>query len=500
MSALEQALRQIDDQRQNAHPAQGAPTMMALPTEPLLIHALLRWVPALALVLLIAAAAGAGYWLYRTDGVRSLLSQRTETLTAAAPLAPATPSVGLKPPVPSEADATDPETNSARTDLSTFERPESFEQALLAWTSGQHAQAAQRWLQALRSLPPSTMALLLAETTTAEQVNNAVLARATALPWLVIPGGYAGGGPRWTVLVLTPTGELERTHAWLSRAGGSPLQWGTVAHWVARSEAADTLSPQPAAGPANLEPAGVVKPVPKDPVAADTLTRPPTAAAAVKPVAPAPIKPMATAPAASTVTAASSAALARAPTDAETPQLSRSAASETAALREHATPSAARSIESEFAAVEQDLAAARYDAALTRVDQLEISIGGNWRTRYLTGVALSGLLRWREAVPKLTQAREGNPSHARLALYLSVAQQELGQHQAAIETLSQALGAHAGMPELWLNKAHSLQALGRGEEAAFHYRRFMELSTNRQDLSQQRSWVQRQLDQKGSAW
>jgi len=509
MSALEQALRQIDDQRQNAPRPQAAPTMMALPTEPLLVHALLRWVPALVL-LLIAAASGAGYWLYRSGSVHAFLSARTEAPAVGALVAPQA-AQPVNPPAQAAADApvawSAPATEAtpARTEPSAFERPEGFEQALQAWTSGQHAAAAQGWLQALRRLPPSTMALLLAEPDTAEQVNNAVLARAAVLPWLVIPGA-PGSGPRWTVLVLTPAGELERTHAWLSRAGGAPLQWGTVAHWVARSEAAPAPSAPPAASPA--APAPAVKAAPKAPVAPVAVPRPAPPAPVAKPVAPAPATTTTTtttaaaaAPTgAATVSAAVSAAPAAPPTRAEAPQLSRSAASETSAPANRNTPSAARSIESEFAAVEQDLAAARYDAALTRVGQLETSIGGNWRTRYLTGVALSGLSRWQEAVPMLTLAREGNPAHARVALYLSVAQQELGLHPAAIETLTQALGTHTGMPELWLNKAHSLQALDRGEEAAFHYRRFLELSANRPDLTQQRAWVQKQLDLKGSAW
>jgi tetratricopeptide (TPR) repeat protein len=162
-------------------------------------------------------------------------------------------------------------------------------------------------------------------------------------------------------------------------------------------------------------------------------------------------------------------------------------------------PAAARSIENEFSAIERALSAARYDEALNQVSKLEEHIGSNWRTRYLTGVALSGLQRWREAMAMLSLARQSNPAHARLALYLSVAQQELNLHEAALETLNQALRTHGDMPELWLNKGHSLQATGRSEAAAADYRNFLELSEHRQDLSAQRAWVQKKLETKG-AW
>lgn len=504
MSALEQALRQIDDQRQHPHKVQAMPAMMALPSEPLLVHTLLRWVPA-ALLLATVAAGGAGYWLYTQGGWQRAFAPRN--------VAPATGT-----PVPPPTSPASPQATTVQPVLTTgippagvgtplFERPATFDQAVVAWTSGQHAQAAQLWLAGLRRLPPSTMALLLAEHQAPEQVNNTVLARAAALPWLVVPG-TSNGGPGWTVLVLTPSGDLDRTHAALAREGAA-LQWGTVAHWVARSEAplpgtplpSIASGPQPPATGGNTLPSGAVNTAQPPLVAprppASTTTVAPAPVVPAKPPTPAVAKPANAAAAAPS--SAPAAPVAAAPTN-EPPLLSRSPATDISAIASSSAPLAARAIENELASIEQDLSAARYDVALKRLGKLEENIGANWRTRYLTGVALSGLQRWREAVPMLTLARQGNTEHARVALYLSVAQQELGQHEAAIETLTKALVPHAGMPELWLNKAHSLQALGRGEEAAFHYRRFLDLSTNRQDLSQQRSWVQKLLDQKDSTW
>jgi predicted Zn-dependent protease len=147
----------------------------------------------------------------------------------------------------------------------------------------------------------------------------------------------------------------------------------------------------------------------------------------------------------------------------------------------------------DFAAVEQLLAKDEFEKALTAAEQLESYMGSSWRTRYLTGVALSGLSRWNEAATALTSARQKNPGHARVALYLAVALQETGDHAGAIDILLKATVTHPEVPELWLNLAHSLQAQGRADEAAQAYRRFLDLSVNRSDLSQQRSWVNKRL-------
>jgi tetratricopeptide (TPR) repeat protein len=173
----------------------------------------------------------------------------------------------------------------------------------------------------------------------------------------------------------------------------------------------------------------------------------------------------------------------------EAPELSRSVA--TAAGDARAAPPAARAIDVDFDTVEQRLAKGQHEQALEGVLRLERTIGVNWRTRYLAGVALSSLGRWDEALAALGSAQAKNPGHARVPLYLSVAQQERGDHAAAIATLAKALESHPAMPELWLNQGHSLQAMGRGDEAQIAYWRFMDLSTQRADLQTQRAWVQR---------
>lgn len=496
MSSLEKTLRQIDEQRQSVSSTAAFPGMRASTTEPLLVHTLLHWLPATLAIFLTAAAGGGGYWLYRTGMLPTFGGEPSRD-------SPATSSAQPSPPLPlpfqpevATGGTIAASPNPAVAEPPVPEWPEGFEPAFKAWTSGQHTQAGQLWLDALRRLPPSTMAVLLANRQTAEQVNNVVLASAATLPWLVIPS-LSEVGERWTVLVLTWPADLDRTYALLARSGGPALQWGTLAHWVAASEGASHAAPPPSvrAGP-----------VPNTVKAPSQPVTPPLASASVRPTPLAVVKSVTSvsAPTATTATpvapgtgAPPTVAAPPSPSRVEPPQVSRTQAGEAPTAADSGAPSAAQSIESEFAAIERELAAARYDSALSRVSKLADYIGNNWRTRYLAGVALSGLSRWREAEQVLTLARQGNPSHSRVALYLSVAQQELGQHEAAIETLTQSLVAHSKMPELWLNKAHSLQALERGEEAFVTYRRFLDLSANRQDLSAQRAWVQKLLDTKG---
>ena len=132
-------------------------------------------------------------------------------------------------------------------------------------------------------------------------------------------------------------------------------------------------------------------------------------------------------------------------------------------------------------------------AALDGVSKLEKVVGENWRTRYLMGVALSGLGRWPEAATALTEARRKNPGHVRLALYLSVVQQELGEHTGSIATLLLIQEKHPEVPEVWLNQGISYQALGRSEDARTAYQRFLDLSSGRAEMQAQREWVLGQI-------
>ncbi len=125
--------------------------------------------------------------------------------------------------------------------------------------------------------------------------------------------------------------------------------------------------------------------------------------------------------------------------------------------------------------------------------RLEKFSGETWRTRYLAGVAWSGLNRWEDARSALSASRQKNPNHTQVALYLSIALQELGRHGEALKLMDQVIADKPNAPELWLNRAHSLQAMGQTTGATQNLRRFLELSADRPDLRSQRTWVQNRL-------
>jgi len=158
-----------------------------------------------------------------------------------------------------------------------------------------------------------------------------------------------------------------------------------------------------------------------------------------------------------------------------------------------ATAQVSKSIEADFQSVEKLLARNDATAALEMVQKLERSIGENWRTRFLAGVALMGLGRLEDASTALAKAQQLNPAHLMAAIYHCVVLQERGEHGRAVQVVQKALENHPANPELWLNLGHSSQALGQGAQARRAYQRFLELSVSRPDLATQRAWVQARL-------
>ena len=97
-----------------------------------------------------------------------------------------------------------------------------------------------------------------------------------------------------------------------------------------------------------------------------------------------------------------------------------------------------KAIDVDFQTIEKSLGRGDHQGALEAVTKLEKYIGENWRTQYLTGVALMGLSRWEPAITALGKAQTLNPRHPTAALYLSVALQERGDHARAIQVLDKA--------------------------------------------------------------
>lgn len=366
-------------------------------------------------------------------------------------------------------------------------------QASEAWERGAWDLATRLWSDGLRRITPSTLALQIAESQTLDQAQR--LHQVWSKTWpVVILQEASPAGPRWMVLALPNPAEVEAAQIQLSQSVGQPVAWASVLNWMTKSEFGQMMR-SPAQEPATASAAAAPAPLVPSPVIVAATTAP--ALSAPKATKPERVSATANAPPAlaanATGTAAAAVAVANTPSD--PPLVSRSVGEspddQTRAVM------ATKAIEMDFSAVEQWLAKADFEKALGSAQRMEEYMGSNWRTRYLAGAALSGLGRWSEAVAALTHARQKNPGNARIALYLAVALQETGDHTAAMDTLLKATSQHPDIPELWLNQGHSLQAQGRVNEAAQAYQRFIELSAGRKDLSQQRVWVTKSI-QKGS--
>lgn len=495
MSAIEQALRQIDQQRERqvsagkTRPTPAQPSQMGLmmADEPARSTGRWQWLAVLLAVLVAALATVAWLSLSGRDtsaAASAGWNRPAATLTAQTDVSPSVAHPVARTGMP----AFQPDTSlplPAPVTSAGAPREAWQVQASQAWDSGAWDQASQLWMEGLRRTTPSTLALQIADLQTREQAQR--LHQIWTPHWPVVLLAQASAvGPRWMVLALPQAAEVDTAQRHLSHTLGHPIPWASVVQWVAKAELGQTFTASPstpASTPATAPPktthAVVITAAQAAPVVNETRAeKPQTAATAATPAA-------ATTPGAPETTAAAP------QTPAEPPLVSRSGG--VAPDDQTRAVLATKAIDVDFSSVEQMLVKADFEKALSAAAQLEAYIGSNWRTRYLAGVALSGLGRWNDAVAALSSARQKNPGHARVALYLAVAQQETGDHSSAIDTLLKATVAHPEVPELWLNQGHSLQAQGRFGEASQAYRRFLDLSAARSDLSQQRSWVNQRL-------
>lgn len=487
MSVMEKALRQIDEQRLTGRARVNpedylSPEFPASPRPPRDLRN--------ATWLTIVACVAAGSWYIASPHATTATSaQATEaTEVTKAPPALAVPVVAPPAATAAQPVAATPDTAAPRPEKAP-PAPAWLVQASHVWAAGLHQDAARLWLNGLRTLPSSTLALLVAEHQTLAQAR-ALHAKWSAETPLVVLSQNSGATKRWMLLALPPAGEIDRVQQRLSADLGGPVTWGSVAQWVAPLVA---TSAEPVANTdTKATQASALATAPKASTPLATASAQPTAP--IKPPAattPAPAPRSAPAPAATAPVAGPAAATPSVSRPVEPVQISRS---DGAAERDKGRVApASRVIDADYQHIEQLLARGEHGAALDSAQKLEQQIGVNWRTRYLNGVALSGLGRWPEATAALSEARQKNAGHARVALYLAVALQETREHARALEVLASASERHPELPELWLNQGHSLQALGRQGEATQAYQRFLALSANRPDLQVQREWVQGRL-------
>lgn len=384
------------------------------------------------------------------------------------------------------------------------------EEALALWRGGMRQEAADIWRNSLNRIVPSTQMIRVGTEHETQAAEDILSDWNTAVPMLVTSAPDTGK-ERWIILALPAPVEFDRHFQSLQSAFGDVVTWTKVSDFVQDLQAIRT-EPQSQASSTHTTAVGFA---PKPGTTNETTSRQ-TPADTTTPSTPPRTAELSDAinrrsipAAAPTPTAiaglSNSQAPARQPsTDGESTTAERSLSAQPS---ENALPpelrryepgvvpvergsASAHAIERDFQSVEAMLAAHQYSEALSKLRQLEGTVGSNWRTQYLKGAALSGLGRWQEAKDSLASAWKANPTHLRVPLYLAVAQQELGKHQEALTTLQSALEVHPESPDLWLNQGHSLQALGRASEAQLSYWRFMDFSGRRPDLLPQRAWVQ----------
>lgn len=477
MSALETALRHIEQQRQIREGVQSlsGPMPVRLLTQEPGTRRGARWLQAVVVVL---AMALIGTWLF-ISGLLPIMRLPSNGATPlptavvaqpAPPSPPALPVVSVPEPVLPVLPATfQPDTPEPGVKLAQvqgkFTFPAWHKPADQLWDQGRWEDASRLWLKGIRDQDPKTQVLLIADNQTLAQATKRQSAWAQLLPVVVVPK-KAGPNKRWLLFAVPVASDLARAQQLLSLATGQAVTVGSLAHWLDVLESAKSnATDQPK--PVTLAPApSLAAVVPAAPAAAAAKVSQPAVEPEPKEAKPSKL-------------------------EAEPPQLSRTDAGQMPKTGPVST--AAKSIDVEFQIIEKSLARAEHQVALDAVSKLEKYIGENWRTKYLAGVAYIGLARWDQAIAALTSAQNQNPGHAMAALYLSIALQERGEHAKAIQVLVKAQESQPNSPELWLNQGHSLQALGNKAEARNAYNRFLELSMSRQDLAAQRTWVQNRL-------
>lgn len=499
MSALEKALRQIDAEQQEA-PWLSNPYAMEPPVPPRQDR-FWRWLAMLAMLLMMAMLVMAWFWLgddsHSLRKLSAAAGSQAPVPAASAPVPAASASVPVAQPVPA---ASVPVTATPSPTGPAAGWNDAGEQL---WRSGQHSEAARTWLEALRQLPPDTAVLQLAKLQLYPQAKALKQAWGSQYPVLVLAGPALVNRKRWTVLAVPTAAQLQQAQLQLSVAQHELLPVQTVSQWLSQHMGDSQVSPAiTSAPPLPVVPALTV-PLPASlPAPASGVAQPgkggrlaTAPAAAPAPGASAPLPATASArapagePAADTAPAGGSPeAAAQRPSGPPEGELQRVSPEKVAGNA--AASAVAKSIEVDYQAVEKLLARGESQPALDAALKLEKSIGENWRTRFLAGVAQLGLGRLEEATTALTRAQQLNPAHLLSAVYLTVALQERGEHAKAIQVVQRALEKNPGSPELWLNLGHSSQATGQSAQARKAYQQFMALSGSRQDLAAQRAWVQ----------
>lgn len=153
------------------------------------------------------------------------------------------------------------------------------------------------------------------------------------------------------------------------------------------------------------------------------------------------------------------------------------------------------------AAIEQArlaLSRGRYQQALSALEPLEPVPENRVDFWFIKGSAHLGLGQLDLAETAFASAQALAPNNAQLAVQQAILKQEQGDHASALQILEDAAIRHPNMPEIFLNRGYSQQALGAVRDARRSFRIFLNLTEGRSLYSQQRAVVEAWLAQASS--
>ncbi len=143
----------------------------------------------------------------------------------------------------------------------------------------------------------------------------------------------------------------------------------------------------------------------------------------------------------------------------------------------------------------QALSRGRYYQALSTLEQLDPVPENRADVWLIKGSAHLGIGQLDQAAAAFASAMALAPDNAQIAVQQAILRQEQGDHPGALEILNAAASRHPNVPEIYLNKGYSEQALGGVREAQRSFRIFLQLTEARSLYDPQRQVVQGWLAQ-----
>ena len=152
-------------------------------------------------------------------------------------------------------------------------------------------------------------------------------------------------------------------------------------------------------------------------------------------------------------------------------------------------------VENAIEEARQALSRGRYYQALSTLEQLDPVPENRADVWLIKGSAHLGIGQLDQAEVAFASARALAPDNAQIAVQQAILRQEQGDHPGALEILNAAAARHPNVPEVYLNKGYSEQALGGVREAQRSFRIFLQLTEARSLYDPQRQVVQGWLAQ-----